>query len=146
MGRIILDMPESYIFKTEVDVRIGDINYGGHLGHDSFISLLHEARARFINSLGYTEVDVEKMTIIVSDLAVVYKSQSFYGDRLKIEIAVTDPNKYGCDLVYRVTHAVNGSLILQAKTGIVFFDYSENTITGIPENFMRKTGLSPDSN
>ncbi len=144
MGRITLDMPESYIFETTIDVRISDINYGGHLGHDTFVSVLHEARARFISQLGYTEVDVEKMTIIVSDLAVVYKSQSFYGDKLKIEIAVTDPNKYGCDLVYRITHAVNNTLILQAKTGIVFFDYSKNTITDIPENFMRKTGLTPD--
>ena len=28
---------------TRLTVRIGDINYGGHLGHDRLITLLHQA-------------------------------------------------------------------------------------------------------
>ena len=39
-------------FTTTLDVRISDINYGNHLGHDSLISLLHEARMRFLKQTG----------------------------------------------------------------------------------------------
>lgn len=141
MARIEIAMPEKYIFKTRIDVRISDINYGNHLGHDAFISLLHEARVRFITTLGYTEVNIEGQAIVISDLAVVYKSQSFYGDSLLIEIAGGDRNKYGCDLFYRISKADDGSLVLNAKTGIVFFDYAKGKVTSIPEPFAEKLGI-----
>lgn len=139
MARVQIDMPKTYIFKTELDVRIADINYGNHLGHDAVISLLHEARVRFVNSLGYTEIDIEGKAIVVSDLAVVYKSQSFHRDRLIIEITAGDYNKYGCDIFYRVANANSKAQVLDAKTGLVFFDYSAGKVCRIPEPFISKT-------
>ncbi len=138
MARVTIDMPEAYIFTTLIDVRISDINYGNHLGHDAFISLLHEARVRFIHSLGYTEADIEGMAIVISDLAVVYKAQAFHGDSLKIEIAADNVNKYGCDLFYRVSKGSKNGLVLEAKTGIVFVDYTKNSVSQIPGKFLNK--------
>ena len=40
MARIKLDMPDNYIFSTELPVRISDINYGGHLSNDAMLSML----------------------------------------------------------------------------------------------------------
>ena len=48
MPRVIVELPKKFIFSTDIAVRISDINYGGHLGHDSIISLIHEARVRFL--------------------------------------------------------------------------------------------------
>ncbi len=138
MARVTIDMPGSYIFTTQLDVRISDINYGNHLGHDAFVSLLHEARVRFIHSLGYTEADIEGMAIVISDLAVVYKAQAFHGDSLKVEIASDNVNKYGCDLFYRVSKGSKNDLVLEAKTGIVFFNYLKNGVSRIPEKFLNK--------
>ncbi len=45
------------LFSATLEVRISDINYGNHLGHDSLVSLLHEARVRFLRHLGYTELN-----------------------------------------------------------------------------------------
>ncbi len=87
MARIELEVGETFIFQTEIPVRISDINYGHHVGNDSFISLIHEAKIRFFNSLGYTETDIEGKALVISDLAATYKSQSFYGDILCFEIA-----------------------------------------------------------
>ena len=86
MARIEIKMPDSFVFETELTIRITEINYGNHVGNDTFVSLLHEARLRFFIHLGYSELDVEGKGIIMSDLAVVYKSQSCYGDRLKFEV------------------------------------------------------------
>ena len=138
MARLTLDMPDTYLFATELNVRISDINYGGHLGHDALISLLHEARVRWLRSLGYTEADIEGSPLVISDLAVIYKAQAFHGDVLTIEIAAGDLNKYGCDLFYRVTHAETSALVLEAKTGIVFFDYRKKQICRIPGKFAEK--------
>ena len=138
MARLEINIPDKFIFETEIDIRISDINYGNHVGHDAFISIIHEARVRCLHHFGFTEANIEGKGIVISDLAVIYKSQSFHGDTLIIKMAVADFNKYGFDFFYQVSLSENKSLILLAKTGIVFFDYSENKIVRIPENFQSK--------
>lgn len=137
MTRIRFELPDTYFFSTELDVRIQNINYAGHVGHDAFISLLHEARIRFLHHIGYTEADIEGCATIISDLAVVYKAQALHRDRLTCEIAAGEFNKYGCDIFYRMTNATTNTLILEAKTGIVFFNYLENKVTQMPRAFAR---------
>lgn len=135
MARIKMEFPGKHVFSTEIPLRISDINYGGHLGHDSILSLTHEARVRFFYSLGFTELEVDGPGIILSDAAIVYKSEGFYGDVVVIDIAVCDFTKYGCDLVYRVGNKETGKEIATAKTGIVFMNYAERAVAPVPEKF-----------
>jgi len=147
MARISLTLPETFAWSTDLTVRIQDINYGNHVGNDAFVSLLHEARIRYFNQLGYSETDIEGCTIVISDLAVVYKAQARHGDRLTFEMAAKEFNKYGCDIFYRVTRVPDHTLVLEAKTGIVFFNYLENKVTRMPEKFAKTAsqGLSPET-
>ncbi|MDZ7667355.1 MAG: thioesterase family protein [Desulfotignum sp.] len=78
---------------------------------------------------------MEGCAIVISDLAVVYKAQARHGDRLTFEMAAKEFNKYGCDIFYRVTCKPADSLVLEAKTGIVFFNYLENKVTRMPAAF-----------
>ena len=139
MPRIKIEIPEKFLFKTEISVRISDIiNYGGHLGNDSLLSIIHEARVRFLKHLGYSESDVEGSGIIMNDAAIQYKAESFYGDELLIEVGVIDFSKIGCDIVYRITNSDNKKEIALAKTGIVFFDYENKKVAPLPEKFKLK--------
>ncbi|MBU8848479.1 MAG: thioesterase family protein [Desulfobacterales bacterium] len=128
-------MIEDFIFETELAIRFTDINYGNHVGDDAFVSLIHEARVRFLKKFGFAKPDIAGKALVISDLAVSYKSQSFYGDKLKFEMGADNFYKYGCDIFYRVTNTKNGNLVLLAKTGIVFFDFTENKVTTPPETF-----------
>lgn len=136
MASVHIDYPERTLFMHEVPVRITDLNYGNHLGHDALVSILHEVRARFFLNFGMEEGDVEGFGILLADLAVRYKAQAFYGQILCVEVAVGDVASRGCDLLYRVTDRETGDLIALAKTGIVFFDYAENRVVGIPAAFL----------
>jgi len=136
MARIEIKIVDDFLFETELTIRTTDLNFANHVGNDTFVSLMQEARTRFFMNLGYSDLDVEGKGTIISDLAVVYKSQSYYGERLKFELGVGDFNKYGCDIFYRVTNAENQKLVLEAKTGIIFFDYEKNKVTTIPAGFM----------
>ena len=138
MARIKIDIPEKFIFKTEILVRITDINYGGHLGNDSLLSIIHEARVRFLNRLGYSESNVEGSGIIMIDAGVQYKSEGFYGDELLVEVAVNDFSGIGCDFIYRVTNKNTLKEIALAKTGIVFFNYEKRKTAPVPELFKKK--------
>jgi acyl-CoA thioesterase FadM len=138
MSRIKIEIPKKLIFKTEIPIRITDINYGGHLGNDSLLSIIHEARIRFLNHLGYSESNVEGVGIIMIDAGIQYKSEGFYGDNLVIEISVNDFSGIGCDFIYRITNKESKREIAMAKTGIVFFNYEKRKTAPVPEAFKRK--------
>ena len=138
MARIKIQIPEKFIYKTEIPIRITDINYGGHFGNDSLLSIVHEARIRFFKSLGFEELDVEGVGIIMIDAQIQYKQEGFYGDILIIEIALTEFTSVGCDFVYRVTNKSTNKDIALAKTGIVFFDFEKRKSAPVPAEFKNK--------
>jgi acyl-CoA thioester hydrolase len=137
MSRIKLQMPETYQFSTTIDVRITDLNYGNHLANDSLLSIIHEARVRFLKYFGYSELDIEGIGIMMADVVIIYKSQSYYGDMLKIEVGIGDISKKSCDFFYRVTKD-GDKVVALCKTAIVFFDYQIQKPARIPTNFLIK--------
>jgi len=135
MGRVRVEEPQTYVFTTEIDVRITDINYGGHLGHDRILSLAQEVRARFLNKHGFTELNIDGAGLIVRDAVISYKKEVFYGETLKIDMAVIDVKEKTCDFVYKFTETSSGSEVAMAKVGAVFFDYRRRKSAVIPEKF-----------
>jgi len=144
MSRVKLDLPDNFKFSTETVVRISDINYGGHLGNDSVLSLIHEARVRFLKHHGFTEADIDGVGIIMTDAVIVYRSEGFYSDTLVIDVSVGDFSKVGCDFIFRLTNKENGSEIARAKTGVVFFDYTKRKIVAMPDKFKALFASSTD--
>ncbi|MDN4164658.1 thioesterase family protein [Cytophagales bacterium LB-30] len=139
MARIKIELPSQFIYQTEIPVRITDLNYGGHMGNDVLLSMLHEARMQWFASLGYpSEVAIEGVGVIMTDAALVYKAETFYGETLQIHLALTDFNKYGFDVVYKIMGKQSAKEIAHAKTGLVFFDYSARKISPIPPPFLQK--------
>jgi acyl-CoA thioester hydrolase len=133
MPRVKLDLPEKPFFAAEIPIRITDLNYGGHLGNDALLSILHEARVQFLTHFGFTEQNVGGKGIIMADAVLVYKAEIFYGDILTIEVGVADTHAHGADITYRVLN--KGKEAARAKTGIVFFNYGDRTIARMPEEF-----------
>jgi 4-hydroxybenzoyl-CoA thioesterase len=140
MARVKLTLPSQFVFKTSLSVRISDINYGGHLGNDSVLGLIHEARFQFLRSLGYeNEIGLEGHTgLIVADSVVIYKAEAFHGDPLDIHIAIDEFNRYGFDLYYILLHGKSGKEISRAKTGMVCINYTHKTISEVPGEFIQK--------
>ena len=136
MTRLHLTYPPTTIFTTNIPVRITDLNYGNHLGNDALVSILHEARVQFLAKYGYTELNIEGAGIIMADLAVQYKAEAFYGDVLKIEIAVEDFTRVSFDIYYKVS--AGDKIIAIAKTGIVCFDYQLKKVVSVPDAFAGK--------
>ncbi|KAA3436038.1 acyl-CoA thioesterase [Rufibacter hautae] len=132
MARIKIDLSTGFSFQTELPIRITDLNYGNHLGNDALLSLLHEARVRFLKAHGYTEMDFAGAGLIMSDVGIVYKGEGFYGDVLTVQVQPTEFSKYGFDLVYRVSNQ-NGKEIAHAKTGMLCFDYTARKLRTIPQ-------------
>ena len=135
MPRAVITLPEQFIFSTEIAVRITDVNYGGHLGNDSLLSIIHESRIQFLMHHGFSEKDVGGFGIIMADCVIVYKSEAFHGDVLKIEITVDDFGKRACDFIYKISRKEDGKEVARAKTRIAFYDYRNRTTVVVPGEF-----------
>jgi|SRR6185312_7414912 len=135
MARIKIDLPETFAFSTSFPVRITDLNYGAHVGNDTILSFIHEARVRFLKSFGYTELDLGGAGLIMSDVMIVFKKEIFYGDEIRLSVAATDFTRAGFDLVYKLEKDTSPatSLLAIAKTGMVCYDYSLKKVTALPD-------------
>ncbi|MEN8249845.1 MAG: acyl-CoA thioesterase [Bacteroidota bacterium] len=133
MNRVKIKFPDKIIFSTEVTISIADINYGGHLGNDKFLTLMHEARLRWFKSIGFkNEKDiVPPVGIIVADAAIQFKAEAFHGDILTIELAVENISRNSFDMLYKLMNQ-DRKLVALGKTGVVCFNYVEAKVAAIP--------------
>lgn len=141
MSRTIINLPSEFIFSTDIPIRIGDINHGGHLGHDSFLIIIGEARMRFFRSLGYVEsnmTNIEGAGLIMTDASIVYLRQGNYGQTLRVEIAINDFTTRSFDMVYRVSDRDTGVEMARAKTGFVFYDYQKQKVVAVSPSLKEK--------
>jgi acyl-CoA thioester hydrolase len=140
MSRIKIDLPESFAFSTSIPVQITDLNYGAHVGNDKVLSFLHEARVRYLQSLGYTEFNLEGIGLIMSDAALIFKNEMFYGDTLLISLQPTEVSRLGFELVYKIEKKSEDQLIpvAFAKTTMICFNYDLKKIVSLPETARKK--------
>jgi YbgC/YbaW family acyl-CoA thioester hydrolase len=147
MARIEIQLPEKFIFKTDITVRVSDLNYANHVGNDNILSLMQEARALFYRSMGYeSEIKLAgTIGLIITDASIVYKAESILGDVITIQIGLGDPNKYGFDLFYLITRDKDKKVVAKGKTGSICFDYEKKKVVSIPTSLMEKLRvLVPD--
>ncbi|MBN1223250.1 MAG: thioesterase family protein [Candidatus Aminicenantes bacterium] len=133
MSRVKLKPLPHYPFSTEIKVRITDLNYGGHLGNDSLLSLIHEARVAFLAEHGFTEMNCGGVSTMMADASIVYQGEAFAGDILKFEVAAGEATRIGFRVFFRATRVADDKPIALAETGIVCFDYTARKIQPLPE-------------
>jgi acyl-CoA thioesterase FadM len=140
MARIKIDLPEAFAFSTTLPVRVTDLNYGNHLGNDSVLSILHEARVRYLRHLGCSELDAFGAGLIMADAVILYKGEGFYGDLLKVEVAAGDISSRGFVLFYRLTCDRDGKkvAIAEAETGMLGFNYQTRKVVSLPRELKEK--------
>ena len=134
MSRLKLEIPEKIIASVTIPVRITDINYGNHVGNDAFDSILHEARMQWLRGHKYTEINIEGIGLIMSELMIEFKKESFYGDQIEIKIIAGETTRVGFELFYQLFTERENTMILlaNAKTGMVCYNYDEKKVVAVP--------------
>lgn len=130
MARIKIQLPERSAGTYTIPVRITDLNYGNHVGNDSFVTLLHEARVQWLASGGFSELDAGGTSLIMGDLAVEFKSEVHYGDTLNITVFVGEVTTVSFELFYEFKNQ-HEAVVARAKTGLVCFDYTAKKVTAV---------------
>jgi acyl-CoA thioester hydrolase len=140
MNRIKINLPDTFLFSTLLTIRVTDLNYGGHVGNDRFLSLIQEARQQFLHSFGYEELSIAGVGLIMTDVAIEFKKELNYGDQVKIWVTADGFDKLGFDLFYKM-ELIKGTethLVGKAKTGMLCYDYINKKKTSVPEEVIIK--------
>jgi acyl-CoA thioester hydrolase len=135
MARVKIDLPDSFSFSTGFAVRITDLNYGAHVGNDKVLSFVHEARVRYLRSLGFSELDLAGVGLIMADAALIFKTEMYYGDELLVSIAAVEFSRVGFDLIYRIEKKTGEQTqtVAVVKTAMICYDYGLKKVVPLPE-------------
>jgi acyl-CoA thioesterase FadM len=131
MSRVEIELPERFLFSTEIPIRVDDLNYGGHLGNDRVLTLAQEARVRWLRSHGLGELAVGGAGLILTDASVTYRAEGHLGMVLKVELAVSEVRHRGFELLYRLSDAAGGREIARVRTGLLCFDYATRKVVSL---------------
>lgn len=143
MARLTIDLPEKFEFSTEIPVLIGHINRGDHLANEALVGLLNEALQRFLAERPAAGSVQHGLMAVNADLAVSYRSESHYGDMLRIEVAATGFHRVGYDIVYRVTALADQRLVALARTSHVLVDLETRRAASAPASLLAALNGSP---
>jgi acyl-CoA thioesterase FadM len=137
MNRVKIELPNRKLFTTSLYLRVSDINYGAHLGNDTVVSLIHEARYRMFNSWGYkSDLEIEGIGTIQLDTAIQYKGEGFHGDHIHIDIYLGEVGSRAFELYYKISTAKK--LIALGKTGLGMYNYDQKKMVSIPDSLIEK--------
>ncbi len=135
-NRVKLQLPNTIHHTSTLQIRISDLNYGNHVGNDNVVSMLHEARIQLLQHYNYTELNIHGLGLIMADIMVAYKHQMYYGDVVTIHTYITDLTVQAFNIYYKMLLPnKQNTIAIEAKTGMVFFDYTSNKIAKMPNNF-----------
>src|SRR5690348_12131706 len=98
MNRIKIELPEQFNFTAKIPIRITDLNYGGHVGNDIILSLIHEARVQFLRHHGYEELNFGGIGLIMSDAGIQFRNELFYGDVIIASVTTGTYSKVSFDI------------------------------------------------
>ena len=136
MPKIKLAKRDNYEFEYKVTLQVTDINYGGHLGNDALVGIIHEARVNLLTTLGCSEFDLGdgKTGIIMSDLGINYLGEGFLLDELIVYSNINEISNASFRIFHHVTK--KDKTIALAETGVIAFNYNESHIVEIPKVFL----------
>jgi len=140
MSRIKIERPEQFHFSCLIPVRITDINYGGHVGNDTVLSIIHEARMQFFKYFGYTEMQFAGTGMIMTDAAIEFRNELFYGDMVIASVMAREFTKVGFELLYKLEketlrqdESAKMVQVVVATTRMVCYNYEKKKIVSVPD-------------
>ena len=124
-------------FCTEIQVRVTDVNYGGHLGNDSLYAYFHEARVRFLWRLGLSEGDIsDGVSLTQTEGHIEYKGEAFVGDILDVFVHIDEIKRTRFRVNYEFLRQSDARVIGRGYAVLAAFDYAKRKQVRLPESFI----------
>ncbi|MCX8514035.1 MAG: acyl-CoA thioesterase [Burkholderiales bacterium] len=123
------------MFSCEYTISIRDMVYGHHTDHIAILGYLHESRVKFLKSLNVSELNVDNQgtILIVSEMNIKYKKESFYADKIRVTIETIKKSDYR--LIFQSQILSNNDIILTADITTAFIT-ANRALVKVPTNLI----------
>jgi acyl-CoA thioester hydrolase len=120
------------MYISKYNVRISDINYGGHMGNERALVAFQQARIEWLETLGLSELNIgEGRGLIQRRANVEYLREISLGDILNIKIYPVEIKGSYFVLGHEVNNQ-NGITVLTGNVTLGSFDYNNKKLAKIP--------------
>ena len=122
-------------FAGAYTVRVGDINYGGHMGNDKALLLFHDARLHFLGQYGFSESNIGGPGLIMSEAHVFFRKEVFRGDELEVFIHIEELHNISFVMHYSIMR--DDIEVMYGSTKLVVYDWEKRKVTKVPDAFIK---------
>lgn len=126
-----IEMPSKWVYSTEIEVRVSDLNYGNHLANQQFLAYAQEARVRLFAKYNFTELDFGGVALIQADAAITFRGEGHLGDVVQIEVALEQTGSSSFNVFYKFTNKTKDKPMAEIRTTIVCYDYEKGKPVGL---------------
>jgi acyl-CoA thioester hydrolase len=121
-------------FSIPITVRIGDINYGNHVGYHVYLLYFQEARIAYLKNIGFSERDIAGFGMVVASAECRYKKELLLGEEFRVECCISELKPKAFSMEYRV---VKGQTIhAVGSTANLCFDHTTKKVGRWPQVFI----------
>jgi len=121
-----------YPFSTEVEVRLDDLSGGFHLGNHMIVNYVNEAMARLFKAMGLDGLQINDISLINRELAISYRSEGNYADRIEIDVAIESFEERQYTLIYRLYNRETKRELAHVRGLYASFDYQQRKMVPVP--------------
>lgn len=125
---------DNFRFSLSYQVRVADLNYGGHVANSAVLTIMQDGRIGYLAELGpFTEFDLGGCGIILPEAHAFFRAEMFLHDRLEIGVRCSALRRSSFQLEYRIERG--GELTAEGETPVLCFDYQKRKPVRIPAQF-----------
>jgi acyl-CoA thioester hydrolase len=128
-----MEYDQKILFSDKMRVRVSDINYGNHVCHTKFISMLHNVRVLFFKKYGYSEGDFFGNSLVMLNVTIDYLAQCFFDEELIISITSVGFQKAALCFEYEIFNSTRKAKAVKATSIMGLYDKASNSLKRPPK-------------
>jgi len=126
---------KNFKFSIPLTVRVNDLNYGNHVGHQVYFSFFQEARVAYLGQFGFTELSIGGLGMIMAEAGCRYKQQLVLHDSIQVACGVAELKPRRFSMEYQIKKGE--TVCAEGFTINIGYDYSSQKVARLPEEFNR---------
>ncbi len=126
----------TFKFSIPLTVRVNDLNYANHVGHQQYFSYFQESRVAYLQQFGYSELSIGDYGMLIAEAMCRYKQALFLNDAIQVACRVTEIKSKKFTMAYKIERA--DVICTEGLTINFCFDYRVGKVARLPESFIRQ--------
>lgn len=126
------DTIQDYKFFRDMEVRFADLDAIGHLNHAKYLTYMEQSRIHYLQTVCGWSGEWENLGMILAKATVDYLLPVHFGELIRVYIRCSKLGHKSFNLSYLLKKANSDSIVAQATTVMVAYDYQNQQTIPVP--------------